>query len=121
MDLHNAVGGIDVVIHAEHAAWWQVVAAFAPLAAALALVFGLLVWCRLTTEPAAGSGRRAEWWSRAEWAINMALDDNTGRRKAGLALLEQLSTDRLVGKEDAHLIAQVRALLLENPRSSVSE
>jgi hypothetical protein len=99
--------GIDMVIQSEPAAWWQVVAAFAPLVAALALVFGLLVWCRLTTAPTAGSRRCAVWWIRAEGATNMALNDNTGRRKAGLALLEQLRTDRSVGKEDAHLIAQV--------------
>lgn len=111
MNLHNAVSSIDVVIHAEPAEWWQVVAALTPLTALLVLVFVVLTLYRSTTEPAAGSERRAEWWSRAEWAMDMALDDKPERRKVGLAVLDQLSTDRFVGKEDAHIVAQARALL----------
>jgi hypothetical protein len=117
VNLDDAVSSIDVVIHAEPGEWWQVLPALTPLAALLALVFALIfALCLLTAAPAAGSGRRAEWWSRAEWAMDLALDDKPERRKAGLALLEQLSTDRFVGKEDALLVAQVRALVLGNPR-----
>jgi hypothetical protein len=116
VNLDDAVSSIDVVIRAEPGEWWQVVAALTPLAALLALVFAVIALCRLTAAPAAGSGRRAEWWSRAEWAMDLALDDKLERRKAGLALLEQLSTDRFVGKEDALLVAQVRASLSDNPR-----
>jgi hypothetical protein len=111
VSLDNAVSSIDVVIHAEPAEWWQVVAALAPIAALLVLVFVVLTLCRSTTAPAAGSERRAEWWSRAEWAMDMALDDKPERRKVGLAVLDQLSTDRSVGKEDARIVAQARALL----------
>lgn len=111
MNLHNAVSSIDVVIHAEPAEWWQVVAALTPLAALLILVFVVLTLCRSTTAPAAGSERRAEWWSRAEWAMNMALDDKPERRKVGLAVLDQLSTDRSVRKEDAQIVDQAKVLL----------
>lgn len=111
MNLHNAVSSVDVVIHAEPAEWWQVVAALTPLAALLVLVFVVFALYWSTTAPAAGSERRAEWWSRAEWAMDMALDDKPERRKVGLAVLDQLSRDRYVGKEDARIVAQARALL----------
>lgn len=116
MNLDNAVSSIDVLIHGQPAEWWQVVAALTPFAASLALVFALIALCRLTAAPALRSQRRAEWWSRAEWAMDMALDDKPDRRKAGLALLEQLSTYRFVDKEDALLLGQVRELLLGNSR-----
>lgn len=119
MNLDNAVSSIDVIIHAEPAEWWQVVAALTPLAALLVLMFVVLTLCRSTTAPAAGLDRHAEWWSRAEWAMDMALDDKPERRKVGLAILDQLSTDRFVGKEDAQIVAQARALL--NVRGETNE
>ncbi|MCI0140664.1 hypothetical protein KNN17_03635 [Arthrobacter bambusae] len=111
MNLLSAVSSIDVVIQAEAVEWWQVVAALTPLAALLLPVFVVLRLCKSTTAPAAESERHAEWWSRAEWAMDMALDHNPERQKVGLAVLNQLSSDRLVGKEDAHIVAEARALL----------
>jgi hypothetical protein len=43
--------------------------------------------------------------------MDMALDNKPERRKVGLAVLDQLSTDRFVGKEDAKFVAQARMLL----------
>ena len=116
MDVIDAVSSIDVAVHSDPGEWWQVALALTPLAALLALVFGLITLCILTAAPRTGSGRRAESWSKAEWAMDLALDDKPERRKAGLALLEQLSTERFVGKDDARLVAHVRALVLDNPR-----
>lgn len=108
------MGSIEVVMHAEAAEWMRLMTSLAPLTAFLVVVFVGLLLLSTTPSPAA-SGRRAEWWSRAEWAIDMALDDKPERRKTGLALLEQLSRDRFVGKEDTQLATQVRALLLDKP------
>ena len=85
------------------------VAALTPLTALLVLVFVLFTLCRSTTAPAAGSERHTELWSRAEWGMDMALDAMPERRRVGLAVLDQVSTDRFVGKEDAHIVAQARA------------
>ena len=97
MDLLNTLSGIDVVIHAEPAEWWQVTAAFTPLATLLLLVLLVLASCRSTTAATARSNRRAESWSRAQWAMEMAMDDKPQRRKVGLAVLDQLHSDPLVG------------------------
>lgn len=110
MNIHGAASSIDVVIHAEPAEWWQVAAALTPLATSLVLLFVVVTLGRLTTATAVSS-RRAESWTRAEWAMEMALDDKPERRKVGLAVLDQLSTDRLVGNEDAQIVALARALL----------
>lgn len=118
MNLHGALSSIDVVVHSEPAEWWQVLAALTPLATLLVFVFVLLMLRRPATE--AGSETPAERWSRAEWALDMALDHNPKRQKVGLAVLDQLSTDRLVGKEEAHILAQARALLNKS-RSPISD
>lgn len=94
-------------------------AALTPLSVLPVLVFALLALFRPTTAPATGLERPAEWWSRAEWAMDMALDDKPERRKVGLAVLDQLSVDRFVGKEDAQIVAQARALL--NVRGETNE
>jgi hypothetical protein len=114
VNLANAASRIDVVIHAEPAEWWQIVAALTPLAAlGVLLVFVVVTLPPAVERPtrAAGPEVRAEWWSRAEWAMDMALDDKPERRKVGLAVLGQLSADRFAGKEDAEIVAQARALL----------
>jgi hypothetical protein len=43
--------------------------------------------------------------------MDMALDDKPERRKVGLAVLDQLSTDRFVDKEDTQVVAQAKVLL----------
>ena len=111
MNLHEAANSIDVAIQGEPAEWWQVAAAFTPLATLLVLVFAIVASCGSTSATSVRSRRRAESWSRIEWAIEMALDDKAEHRKVGLALLDQLSTDHLVGKADAQIVAQARAFL----------
>lgn len=59
VNLANASSHIDVVVHTEPAEWWQITAALTRLAALPVLVFVMVI----------------EWWSRAEWAMDMALDD----------------------------------------------
>lgn len=50
---------------------------------------------------------RAEWWDRAEWA----LDQNPERQRVGLAALEQLGNSCPMGKEDAQILAEAKAVL----------
>jgi hypothetical protein len=111
VNIHGAVSGIDVVVHSEPAEWWQIMAAFTPLATSLVLMFVVVTLGRSTAAATARSKRLAELWGRAEWAMEMALDDKPERRKVGLAVLDQISTDRLSGKADAQIVAQARALL----------
>lgn len=113
MNLANASRGLDSVVHEEPVEWWEIVVAFTPLAALLGIA-AVIVWC-VVRRPAsgcvAGAETRAEWWSRAEWAMEMALDDTPERRNVGIAVLKKLSTVHFVGKEDAQILAQAMVLL----------
>lgn len=69
---------------------------------AVAVVSYLAHWHSLT-----GTTMRAEWWDRAEWA----LDQNPERQRVGLAALEQLGNSCPMGKEDAQILAEAKAVL----------
>lgn len=103
-----------MIVHTEPAEWWQVVLAFTPLAAflvILAAVIALYAFRLPASAGVTGSEMRADSWDRTAWALDMALDESPHRRKVGLAVLEQLSASRLMGKEDTKIVAQARDLL----------
>lgn len=112
MTLAIAFSSVDVIIHAGQAEWWQIVATATPFATTTALVLAVAVACyparRRNSSP---TTMWTEWWDRAEWALNMALDENPERRRVGLAALEQLSASGPMGKEDAQILAEAQAVL----------
>ena len=62
-------------------------AAVAPLA-----TFGVVLVAFLTYRQRAHADRREQWWLRAQWAIDSALNDaDPQRRLAGLKVLVQLT------------------------------
>jgi hypothetical protein len=93
---------LDVFVHTTPPADWQVWAAFAPLLAAIiaALIAGAALWQKRRAD------NRAEWWRRAQWALEAAVDDNTEKQDVGLAVLEVLNTSKLAGPEEAQIIAE---------------
>jgi hypothetical protein len=93
---------LDVFVHTTPPADWQVGAAFAPLLAAIiaALIAGAALWQKRRAD------NRAEWWRRAQWALEAAVDDNTEKQDVGLAVLEVLNTSKLAGPEEAQIIAE---------------
>lgn len=113
MNVVNASSRIDVIVHSATVEWWQIAAAFTPPAALLA-VAAVIIWAAVrppASSFAAGAELPAGSWDQTEWALEMALEDNPERRSVGLAVLEQLSARHSLGKEDAKIVAQARALL----------
>lgn len=47
--------------------------------------------------------RRAQWWVRAQWALEASLSANPRRSLAGLSVLNDLKTSSLATKEDREL------------------
>lgn len=112
MTVIDASGRTDVIVRTGPAEWWQILAAFTPLAALLGLVLVVgISWYSAQRSTPTQATMRAEWWDRAEWAMDMAMDARPERRRAGLAALEQLGTSDLMGKDDAKILAQAKAIL----------
>jgi hypothetical protein len=76
-------------------------AALAPLA-----TLGVVLVAYLAYRQRSWADRRDQWWKRAQWAIDAALDDaDPHRRLAGLKVLVQLIGSDLATAEDADLMS----------------
>ncbi|MET3720148.1 MULTISPECIES: hypothetical protein [unclassified Arthrobacter] len=77
------------------------VAAVAPLA-----TFGVVLVAYLTYRQRARADRRDQWWKRAQWGIDSALNAiDPPRRLAGIKVLVQLIGSDLATPEDADLMS----------------
>ena len=54
---------------------------------------------------------RAEWWSRAQWALDFALSDEPRKQKAGRAALQLLGDSELAGRDELRIAAEASAFL----------
>ncbi|WP_427007599.1 hypothetical protein [Pseudarthrobacter sp. H2] len=91
---------LDVIVHAAPAADWQVWAAFAPLIAAViaaAIAFAAL-WQRRRAD------NRAEWWRRAQWALDASISDQPTRAELGQQAINILGKSKLATPEDGVLL-----------------
>jgi hypothetical protein len=76
-------------------------AAVAPLA-----TFGVVLVAYLTYRQKSHADRRDQWWKRAQWGIDSALNDaDPQRRLAGTKVLVQLIGSDLATAEDAELMS----------------
>jgi hypothetical protein len=87
---------IEVFVHTGPAEWWQVLAALGPLAVLLgAMVAGAIGWRTLKQKAAADN--RAEWWKRAQWALDAVYSGDKQRGTIGLKVLKVLGESELAG------------------------
>lgn len=91
---------IDVFVRNAPAAEWQVWAAFAPLMAAViaALIAVVTLWQRRRAD------NRAEWWRRAQWALDASMSDEPKRAEMGQQAINLLGRSKLATPEDGALL-----------------
>ena len=101
------------------AEWWQIAAALGPLVILVtALIAAYINWRVLKQRTAADktsleqkrqadasaleqkttADNRAEWWRRAQWALDRALDEDESTKALGLATLDVLARSELARK-----------------------
>lgn len=95
------------------AQWWEVLGALGPLAvllaAAAAAVVGALTLRQRTRADALTLAQtrlandRSEWWTRAAWALDRALDDRPSIKALGLSTLEVLARSPLAHAQELEL------------------
>lgn len=102
----------DVLVYAQPE-WLQVIVAFTPLVSML-LVLGAILWCSFRPAGSRGpapQGPRRGSWDQMVWALDMAMDADPRRRKAGMAVLNELRSRNLLSRRDAEIVAQVQGVL----------
>lgn len=90
---------LDVVLHAAPAAAWQVLAAFAPLIAAIIAA----IIAAFTLLQRSRADRKAEWWRRAQWALDASYSENPERSQLGLDVIADLAKSA-PGADEARII-----------------
>lgn len=115
---------VTTALASSSAQWWEILGALGPLAillgAAMAAVIGgftlrqrtradalALAQKRESDATALEQKRRAddrsEWWRRAQWALDRALDNRPPTKALGLATLEVLARSTLAHAEELEL------------------
>lgn len=94
---------IDVFVHSGATEGWQIVAAFGPIAVVLGAVAAAFIGWRTLRQKAVADDR-AEWWKRAQWALDRALDEDENTKALGLATLEVLAHSELARNEELELL-----------------
>lgn len=137
MTLSPSSPPVDVLVHTGPPEWWQIIAALGPLAILLSAILAAFIsWNTLRQRTKADAlalaqkseadanalsqrteaDRRAEWWRRAQWALESSMDEKPEKQDMALAVLELLNTSDLAGPEETKIIAAAsRAQLKEGP------
>ena len=94
---------VEVVVRSDTPDGWDVLASLGPLAILLAaLIAGFIGWRSMQMQ--AEANRRAQWWERAEWALDASMASDLDRRVIGLGVLALLAESTLAGEEEARIL-----------------
>ncbi|TJY69430.1 hypothetical protein E4J89_10920 [Arthrobacter sp. CAU 1506] len=94
---------VEVVVQNGAPDGWDVLASLGPLAILLAAVIAAFIGWR-STQTQAEASRRAQWWERAEWALDASMSSSLDRRVVGLGVLTLLAESNLAGEEEARIL-----------------
>lgn len=115
---------LDVIVHTGPADWWVILAGLGPLAVLVAALLAFYInWRTLkqrtladkntldqkrdadaqTLRQKTEADSRAEWWRRAQWALDRALDPDKETKALGISTLEVLARSDLARKEELEL------------------
>ncbi|MHA7156225.1 hypothetical protein [Arthrobacter sp. TMN-50] len=104
------------------AQWWEILAAFGPTAIVLAALIAYLVQRESLTHQREALVQRtksdgeAEWWRRAQWAIDAALDtQDPKRQQIGLGMLNDAANEPDVGPAEQRILRTVTEIVLAEP------
>lgn len=115
---------IDVILYPGPAHWWEIVGALGPVAVlTAALLAAIIGWITVRQRTKADelslrqkddsdakalaqkqrADDRAEWWRRAQWALDRALDEDRDTKALGMGALEVLAHSKLAQGEELEL------------------
>lgn len=100
---------LDVIVHTDPAPWWQTLAPYAPLLAAL--IAAWIAWRTLKERSRADN--QSEWWRRAQWAIDASLSTDPDHAEMGQKAIEVLGRSKLATDEELELLKVATADPLE--------
>ncbi|WP_433874177.1 hypothetical protein [Sinomonas atrocyanea] len=80
-------------------AWWEIVSALAPVGTLAAAVVAAIVGLN-TIRQRSYSDRRAEFWRRAEWALEASVSPDPQMQAMGTMVLASLAKSDLIASDE---------------------
>lgn len=111
--------GLEVVQALDVDVWrwlstWSRSAGFAGTAAIVAATIAYLA-ARQNANRQERADRKAQWWARAQWALDLTLSEEEHARTVGFTMLDALASSEWAGEHEADIIVAItdEALLIE--------
>lgn len=86
-----------------------------PIATATAAVIALVVGV-VTVVQRGRADRRAEWWRRAQWALDLSIDEDPRRARVGVAVATYLAESPLAGPDEAAMLRAAALPDVDSPQ-----
>lgn len=106
----QATAPVSAALNSATAQWWEVLGALGPLAILLGAIVAAVIG-GFTLRQRAQADNRSEWWRRAQWALDRALDDHPSTKALGLSTLEVLAHSTLAHTDELELFDAAWAAL----------
>jgi hypothetical protein len=88
--------------------WLQIVAAGAPLATLVAALIAAGI-AAVTLVQRHRADKRDQWWKRAQWAMDLAINGELPAKLVGVKALSQLGQSKLLAREEEEFLFEVGA------------
>lgn len=88
--------------------WLQITAASAPLVTLLATLVAAVI-ALVTLMQRHRAAKRDQWWKRAQWAMNLAIEGDMPAKEIGVRALKQLGESKLLAREEEEFLYHVGA------------
>ncbi len=107
-----------MVVQLPPSQWWEILAGLSPVAVLLAAVLAFTIGL-MTLRQRTRADMRAEWWKRAEWALDASMSAQPVRSETGLNVLGVLADSELALDEEIEILAVAWKEPLENAEQTV--
>jgi hypothetical protein len=94
---------LPVTVVAAPPEWWQILSALSPLAVLVAAIVAAVVGF-LSLRQKARADNRAEWWRRAQWALDASLARSRSEAEMGQKAIDLLGRSELASREELALL-----------------
>lgn len=86
--------------------WLQITAASAPLVTLLATMVAAAI-ALVTLVQRHRADKRDQWWKRAQWAMDLAIEGDLPSKEVGVRALKQLGESKLLAREEEEFLYRV--------------
>jgi len=113
-----AIAHLVADLPTQYPSWIEWFSRLGPLATVLTAVVALAVGVR-TVRQRTEADRRDQWWKRAQWALDLALEPDADKQLVGFQVLRYLARSKLATFEELELLDAVAVPSFAEPANEI--